>query len=1074
MALVSPGVEVTVIDESQYVSSAINSVPYILIATAENKINAAGTAVAPGTVPSDTNDIYLITSQRELVNTFGNPFFYKTSGGSSINGYELNEYGLHAAYSVLGTTNRAYVQRVDVDLAELSASLVRPRGNPNNGDYWLDLTESEFGIFVWNSATNAFDNIEPIIITDTDDLLAGVPLDTIGNIGAYAVVATNANNPVYFKNSNNEWVLIGSDDWKASLPIVIGTEVNPTITAGTEIDINGTVVTASGTTLASIVTDINNAGITGVTVAEVDNRIEFYVESGAGSDSSSVDVTLTLANSGYSGDLVGDLGLTEGTYAGLLVAHEPHTNIPRWRTTDITPRPSGSIWVKTTAVNEGISLAVKRYDSVTDTFIVQPCPAYANDETANSEIDPGAGGENIAAGATYCQFDVLDNDTGTLKVFSRTPGETIVTGTVQNPTFVAGDKFEVSVSLPNDANLTSPVEITLTGTDAAGFVADWIAAGIPYTSIEVTTNGRIQITHDAGGVILLDETYVGAGSAINAAGFDASTELVRENNIGQLILSNWEVLEYFASEDEPGQDPLDGTRWFYSAIDEADIMIQDDGAWKGYRNVSNDVRGHDLTITNATGPQFSAVAPEFQSDSTALEYGDLWIDTSDLENYPMINRWENVDGVDQWVRIANEDQTTINGVVFADARWANNETTDPVGDDLPLITDLLGSDYVDIDAPNPALYPPGTLLFNMRRSGYNVKEFRNNYFNAQDFSSSILPTEKNAWVTVSGLRNDGSPNMGRFAQRALVVAAMKAAIDTSEDAREEQRTFNLLAAPGYPELIPNMVALNNERNNTGFIIGDSPMRLPNSGEELVDWATNRNGIGLPEGDGLAANDEYLGVFYPSGQTTDLTGAPIVVPPSHMMLRTIIHSDEQSYPWFAPAGVRRGQVDNVSAIGYIDGQSGEFRQLNVRQGVRDVLYTNNVNPITFQVGAGIVNYGNKTTQPSSALDRINVARLVAYLRFQLDVAAKPFIFEPNDEITRNEIKNVIEGLMNDLVAKRALYDYAVVCDRSNNTPQRIDSNELWVDIAIEPVKAVEFIYIPVRIKNTGEIGNNPNG
>ena len=79
-----------------------------------------------------------------------------------------------------------------------------------------------------------------------------------------------------------------------------------------------------------------------------------------------------------------------------------------------------------------------------------------------------------------------------------------------------------------------------------------------------------------------------------------------------------------------------------------------------------------------------------------------------------------------------------------------------------------------------------------------------------------------------------------------------------------------------------------------------------------------------------------------------------------------------------------------------------------------------------------------------------------------------MFEPNDTTTRDEIKNSIESLMIDLVAKRGIYDYLVVCDTSNNTPARIDANELYVDVAIEPVKAVEFIFIPVRIKNTGEI------
>jgi phage tail sheath protein FI len=79
-----------------------------------------------------------------------------------------------------------------------------------------------------------------------------------------------------------------------------------------------------------------------------------------------------------------------------------------------------------------------------------------------------------------------------------------------------------------------------------------------------------------------------------------------------------------------------------------------------------------------------------------------------------------------------------------------------------------------------------------------------------------------------------------------------------------------------------------------------------------------------------------------------------------------------------------------------------------------------------------------------------------------------VFEPNDALTRKQIAGVMESLMIDLVAKRGIYDYLVVCDESNNTPARIDRNELWIDVAVEPVKAAEFIYIPVRILNTGEL------
>ena len=185
-------------------------------------------------------------------------------------------------------------------------------------------------------------------------------------------------------------------------------------------------------------------------------------------------------------------------------------------------------------------------------------------------------------------------------------------------------------------------------------------------------------------------------------------------------------------------------------------------------------------------------------------------------------------------------------------------------------------------------------------------------------------------------------------------------------------------------------------------------------------------------------------------------------------------------WFVPqasklvasgvkrAGVRRGGITNATAVGYVTSE-GEFASVALNNGQRDTLYEAKINPITFLTGTGLVNYGQKTRAKSaSALDRINVARLVIYLRRQLSALAKPYIFEPNDKITRDQIKSAAESLMLELVGQRALYDYIVVCDESNNTPSRIDRNELYLDIAIEPVKAVEFIFIPLRLKNTGEI------
>jgi len=237
---------------------------------------------------------------------------------------------------------------------------------------------------------------------------------------------------------------------------------------------------------------------------------------------------------------------------------------------------------------------------------------------------------------------------------------------------------------------------------------------------------------------------------------------------------------------------------------------------------------------------------------------------------------------------------------------------------------------------------------------------------------------------------------------------------------------------------------------------------------LNAWGTNSAGAVQDDDNGLVSFDEFLAVYYPYGFTSDNAGNNIVVPPSHMMLRTIALNDQVAFPWFAPAGTRRGGITNATAVGYIDSE-GEFETVALNEGQRDTMAGIKTNPIAFLSGSGLVAFGQYTrARNASALDRINVARLVVYLRRQLNLLAKPFLFEPNDKITRDEIKNACESLMLELVGQRALFDFLVVCDESNNTPSRIDRNELYVDIAIEPVKAVEFIYIPLRIKNTGEI------
>ena len=1218
MALLSPGVQVSIIDQSNYIPAATNSVPYILLATAQNKVSGAGVGVASGTLAVNANKTYLMTSQRDLLNTFGVPFFYNTTAGTPINGYELNEYGLLAAYSALGVTNQCYVQRVNIDLAALTASLTRPTGNPNNNTYWLDTSTSAWGIFEWNSTTGAFANRIPSVITSTANLVTNetVPLSSYGSIGDYTVVSAGTQpanvagalqNPEYYKRGGptstqtsstalsslyNSWVSVGSDDWKTAWPSISGTQAPANLTANTNIVINNTytitVPAIPNNTVANLSNQINattggvgnvgnvyssiiggalfiyadststgfNGAVTagsanvsagtatltftnagnatptpypvGSTITVVDTTSNNYDGTYDVIASSNTSVTFNFAGAdvattgagtitwpdsvSISGTALTQLGITAGAYSTpQYLASNSYQN-PRWSSTSATATPTGSIWQKTNNVNLGTNLVVKKYSSTLGAFIQQNCSVYSDDAAALYALDPAGGGSNIAAGATYAQVDAYGNGTGTFMIWERyTTGPTNVTGYAVPVAFTSGDSFTISATQPGSAGLNTATA-SLEGTTVDYFVSAVSAAGVPYVSATVDSSGYVVFSHSHGGDIYLTPI---TGNPIGEAGFATGHGIVgltAQNITGDtLVLSNWvsyPTFTYTASSVAPDQNPLNGTYWYYSDTTQVDIMIQNNGQWVGYQTVDSDFRGYDLSQTNPSGPQISVSAPTTQNNTaqSPLQYGDLWIDTSNLDLYPVINRWESVNGQDQWVQIDNSNQTTSSGVLFADARWAPNGTTDPVADPLPTITSLLVSSYLDLDAPSPTLYPDGILLWNTRRSGFNVKSFESNYFNTTTYpayawnaytSYSIgnvvvdggieyiclkantgqatgtnaywTPlTVTNTWVTASGNRPDGSAYMGRQAQRAIIVNALRSGIDSNTTIREEQNQFNLLACPQYPELAPNLAVLNADRGQTGFVVVDTPLRL--TPEEIVTWATNNNGLGVASADGnLDSGDAYAGAFYPSCTTTDLSGNLVVTAPSHMMLRTIIRSDEVSYPWLAPAGTRRGVVDNATQIGYIMAQTGEFTPLGVSQGLRDVLYQNDINPITFIPGIGITNFGNHTLQgTTTALDRINVARLVAYLRARLAAIGKTYLFEPNDTITRNQITNSITNLMIDLVAKRGIYDYLVVCDLSNNTPARIDANELWVDIAIEPVKAVEFIYIPVRIQNTGTI------
>ena len=1111
--LSSPGVSISVEDESFYTVSNAGTIPLIFVASASNKLTGSGTGFAPGTLAKNDGKVYLLTSQKDLVDTFGTPIFKTDSNNNPVHAGEQNEYGLQAAYSYLGVSNRAFVARATVDLSQLNGTTVSPTSKPVDGAVWLDTASTHWGIFEWNSNDavvldgQTFKNIKPLIVTDTTQVVdySGqnyTPKSSIGATGSYAIVAVSSLIKLWYKKYETQtpagiWVEVGSPEWVASRPTVSGANAESTYTldeVADSISINGEAITGNAT-LGALVGAINALTVltnAGITAAVINNKLEIY--------STGVDIDLT----GTFPSTKDKLGVTiyPAIYKAPALQISAHTSVPLFKRKDntntVNNRPTGSIWVKTTAINSGCDFIINTYKSSAASWIQSTVSVYPSNAAALAGLDSTGGGLHIAGNTLYVKTNETEstNPLATFTVYRRSGvGATrIESAEISSTNFpggtgTAGDySFTINESVVGSASMVSrDISFHIGGNSSTTTIVDTILSAI--NSATVATNvhavpvgtNKIAILHSTGGDIEfqdMDNNPIAAlfSTATTANFFTHSNGVNYVASLWTKFTSDKASSFITPSSSQPVAGPLDGQLWYDSKIEEIDIMVHNGTNWVAYRNFDH---GDGLSLTDVNGPLVTPTRPLKQSDGSDLVNGDLWIDTTDHENYPTIYKFNGFTKL--WVLIDKADQSTENGVLFADARWnTTGKTSDPA-----TITALLGglnlqaddrlaANFLDFDAPNPSLYPKGMLLWNLRRSGFNVKKYHKNYVNTLNrnvrYNNETMHLYyADRWVSEAANNEDGSGAFGRIAQRKVVVQSLQALVNKNQQIRdEEQRVFNLIATPGYPELVGEMKILNYDRGITAFVVADTPARLPADATSLSNWGNNA-ALAVEDNDyGLTTSDPYLAFFYPWGYTSDNIGNNVVVPPSHMMLRTIALSDNVSYPWFAPAGTSRGVINNATMVGYVDG-NGEFQSVALNGGQRDTLANVKVNPITFITGSGLVNFGQYTrSSVASSLDRINVARLVVHLRRQFALLSRPYLFQPNDDATRKQIAHAAEAMLLELMGQRAIYDFIVVCDRSNNTPDRIDRSELWLDVAIEPTKAVEFIYIPLRLKNTGEI------
>jgi hypothetical protein len=1149
--LSSPGVSVSITDESAYTAAPAGTIPLIFVASASNKLTDAGTGIAPGTLAENDGKVYLLTGQKDLLDTFGTPVFKTDSNNNAQHAHEQNEYGLQAAYSYLGVANRAYVARASIDMSQLVGTTVIPAGIPEDGTFWLDTSSSKWGIFEWDSRPSSgtgsaltgqtFVNKIPTVITESTDVDGSTPKSSVGAPGSYAIVAVTSLMKLWYKRPGigitipPVWVEVGTAEWAASFPAVSSTAV----VDDTDISIADELVITAGdllpqtttnkTTLAAIVDDINNnVVLNGVVSARAVNSKLYLYSTGVNISLDGTNST-AFASLNLRNDNTGTPAASVFYAPALSIA--PHTAVPDFKI-KTNNRPSGSVWIKTTPINKGTDLMISVYKQAAKSWIPKTVSVYPNNASALNGLDSSGGGLNIVGNTVYAKTNdaELTPTSASFKLYRRsnTTATIIESVEIKRTTFAPSNSatFRLSESVPGSNSLiTRTVVIGTIASDATvQTIIDAILFGINNVSQGATTNvtayqvgSKIAIKHATGGEIEFAQTGTTPNNIVTKLFGNPSTPSGLANSslnfyahpggnttitIGgtptvhnRFVATLWteytsDRLSSFAhlTPKEPVSGPSEGQLWFDSKVEDVDLMFLDivDGTptWVAFNNYNS-----GGILKNPKGPFVSATKPKLQSDGGALAEGDIWVDMSDLNNYPKIYRY--IDFDKQWELMDTTDHTTENGIIFADARWSTNG-----GPDMGLLSDMLGgfseggdltfaqaqalndaANFVDFDAPNPALYAKGMLLWNLRRSGNNVKKYRKTYINPlhrntrrndEVMNETNGYTTTSRWVTESGNQSNGIGSFGYKAQRKVVIQSLQALVNTNFQVRDtEQRVFNLLAAPGYPELVGELRVLNSDRGLTAFIIADSPARLAPNATDISNWGHNAKLATEDNDDGLVSADPYVAFFYPWGMASDNKGLNVVLPPSHMMLTTIALNDQKSYPWFAPAGTSRGAITNISSTGYVT-SSGKYQTIALNNGLRDTLADIKVNPITYLDGQGIVNFGQYTRSPNaSSLDRINVARLVVFLRRQLERATRSYLFEPNDPRTRSEAKKAVEAIFTDVMSKRGIMDFAVQCDGQNNTPDRIDRSELWIDVAIQPMKAVEFIYIPLRLRNTGE-------
>jgi len=262
--------------------------------------------------------------------------------------------------------------------------------------------------------------------------------------------------------------------------------------------------------------------------------------------------------------------------------------------------------------------------------------------------------------------------------------------------------------------------------------------------------------------------------------------------------------------------------------------------------------------------------------------------------------------------------------------------------------------------------------------------------------------------------------------------------------------INMLLTPGVStgSVLSQAITMCEGRGDCIYIV-DPPFGL--TPQQVVDW---HNGM-LDSSLLTAINTSYAALYWSWQKIYDQFSAEeIFVPPSGQVAAVFARTARVAEQWFAPAGLNRGKLTTSLDI-----------EFNPSQGERNLMYSqgNAVNFIVKFPQDGIAVFGQRTLQrAATALDRVNVRMLLIFLKKELIKTLRTFLFEPNDRFTRGEVVNRIEPFLAEIAARRGVTGFKVICDQTNNTPQRIDRNELWVSVLVRPTRAAEFVVLNIGV------------